>query len=207
MMSELTSSPLSGRDDGLRSPFQFPEDYNLTNLDTFELQIPTHTYESVSYAAPAAPLYGDVLNDNLCDNPREMINVIGGSGVYHGIQAFGAIHEYKINHMGDQQAILNFPTNGGLHFDNPALSIDQAFGLHYLSPSLALNNRTPYATPAETTENNTLDQTFANTTPAEPSEDTILDHTFHSTTPSPTSEEPDWLLAEPVPNLAHYGTR
>jgi len=191
-MSDSTSSPPSGRDEGLRSPFRFPEDYDLTYLESFDVQIPTYMSESGFYAGTAAPIYAGLPNEGLPGIPGNMYDGFGGYGdfsIYQPSQAVGNFPEFNFNYAGDQQAPSNFSTNGELHFNNPALGLDQIFGLHYTSPSWDFHNLTPLAAPA---------QTFENTTPA---------LALNDTTSTQTSQDTDWLLTEPVPGLEHYGKR
>jgi hypothetical protein len=196
-MSGSTSSPPSGRDEGVRSPFRFPKDYNLINEESHNFQMPNTAEENAPYVAPTAPKYGDILGNGLAGLPGDIFSGVGGFGVHDGDQILENWLDSDLNYMNIQQTNFGFSVTGELQFNNPALGLDQAFGIQYTSPAMDFENHSTHMSPIQTFASVAEIQDFLNTTVTQPESVGLADS--HASSPNEDQSSADETQSPPRP--------
>ena len=188
-MSDSTCSATSERGKGLRSPFRFPANYNLTNTEISDFETLPHGYACVSFATPAA-VYTGLPNGGLFGDVGDTYRDVGASDLdfsLGNLASLGSISEYSFDCKDNKETTLDLSTNGELHLYSPALALNQNSIFDHMPTPLGFCSHKPLIATS---------RTLADTAPS---------HTSSNTSTPQSPQDVGWLLAEPLPNLAHHG--
>jgi hypothetical protein len=95
-----------------------------------------------------------------------------------------------------QQANFDFSATGEIQFNNPAIGLDQAFGIQSISPAMGFHNHSTPVSPLQTFASVAEVQNLLNTTPVQPDSAGLAD--THASSPNEEQSSSDETHSPPT---------